>query len=44
MSSTIPFFMVRDPKLLDVVDEDWEKDVLPEDGKMLLYSIITPQI
>ena len=32
MSSTIHYALVRDPKLLDVVDEEWEKDKLPEDG------------
>ncbi len=32
MSSTVHFGLLRDPKLVDVVDEEWEKEVLPEDG------------
>lgn len=33
MSSTLHFSLLRDPKLLDVIDEEWEKEVLPEDGE-----------
>ena len=35
MSSSLHFSLIRDPKLIDVVDEEWEKDVkagLPVDG------------
>jgi hypothetical protein len=33
MSSTLHFSLLRDPKLLDLIDEEWEKEVLPEDGE-----------
>ena len=32
MSSTLHFSLIRDPKLLDIIDEEWEADVLPEEG------------
>jgi hypothetical protein len=32
MASTIQYSLIRRPALLDVVDEDWERDVLPVDG------------
>ena len=32
MSSTIDSRLVTDPQLLDVVDEEWQRDVLPDDG------------
>ena len=34
MSSTVHFALLRDPKLVDVVDEEWEKEVIPEDGAL----------
>jgi len=35
MSSTIHFALLRDPKLVDVVDEEWEKEILPVDGAIV---------
>ena len=32
MASTIQYSLIRKPELLDIVDEEWEKDVLPNDG------------
>ena len=32
MASTIQYSLIRRPELLDVVDEEWEKEVLPVDG------------
>jgi hypothetical protein len=40
MSSTIHFGLLRDPKLVDVVDEQWEKEVLPEDGALCRVSAV----
>jgi hypothetical protein len=38
MSSTLHFALLRDPKLVDVVDEEWEKEVLPVDGAIALIE------
>ncbi|KAL4519367.1 hypothetical protein Ndes2526A_g00455 [Nannochloris sp. 'desiccata'] len=35
MSSTIHFALLRDPKLVDVFDEEWEREVLPVDDAIL---------
>jgi len=32
MASTIPAYMISSPELLDVVDEEWARDTLPDDG------------
>eukprot|EP00887_Chlorella_sp_A99_P005578 scaffold1.g5578.t1 len=31
MSSTVPYYMLRDPALLDIIDEEWARDTLPDD-------------
>jgi hypothetical protein len=35
MSSTLPYWMLSDPSLLDVVDNEWATDRLPDDGEIL---------
>jgi len=32
MSATLHYSLVREPELLDVLDEEWLKDTLPDDG------------
>jgi len=39
MSSTIHFSLLRKPELLDLVDEEWEKDIIPEDGKRGTWNL-----
>ena len=34
MSTTIPFSLVSNPQLLDVVDEQWMQDKLEDDGRL----------
>ena len=34
MSTTIPFSLVSNPQLLDVVDEQWMQDKLEDDGEL----------
>lgn len=33
MSHTLPYALLREPKLLDVVDLEWARDTLPDDGE-----------
>lgn len=32
MASTIDCSLIREPQLLDLIDEDWARDKLPDDG------------
>ena len=34
MASTIHAQMISDPSLLDIVDDSWREDNLPDDGKL----------
>lgn len=36
MSSTVHFSLARNPQLVDMVDDEWEKETLPVDGTLLL--------
>ena len=33
MASTIDFTLLRDPQLLDLLDDEWVQDSLPDDGE-----------
>lgn len=33
MASTIDFSLIREPQLLDLIDDEWARDRLPDDGK-----------
>ena len=33
MSKTIHYSLISEPHLLDLVDEEWRKDKLPDDSK-----------
>ena len=32
MAATLPGYLLRDPQLLDVIDEEWARETLPDDG------------
>ncbi len=32
MASTIDCSLIREPQLLDLIDEEWARDKLPDDG------------
>lgn len=32
--SSVRFHLLRDPKLLDIVDDEWAQDTLSDDGMM----------
>ena len=33
MASTLDFALVREPQLLDLIDDEWAQDCLPDDGE-----------
>ena len=35
MSTTLHYSLVGEPELLDILDEDWLRDTLPDDGALL---------
>jgi hypothetical protein len=37
MSQTIPYSVIKEPELLDIVDEEWETDKLPNDGTLSAF-------
>ena len=39
MSATLHYSLVGEPELLDVIDEDWLRDTLPNDGVLGLLSL-----
>ena len=42
MSVTLHYSQIREPDLLDVVDDAWAQDKLPNDGIELYWSLICP--
>ena len=40
MASTIHVNMISDTSLLDVVDDSWREDSLPDDGKLLYLTAL----
>lgn len=42
MSSTLHFALVREPHLLDIVDEEWARDSLSDDGEQARLMDATP--
>lgn len=36
-SRLVPYDAISRPELLDVVDDDWRQDTLPNDGEKLQY-------
>jgi len=42
MSKTIHYSLISEPHLLDLVDEEWRKDKLPDDSVPLPQGIAPP--
>ena len=39
MSATISYLQTGDPELLDVLDDEWLTDTLPDDGKKIAAGL-----
>lgn len=37
MASTVDFSLIREPQLLDLIDEAWAQEKLPDDGRPLPF-------
>lgn len=44
MASTIAHNLITEPHLLDIVDDEWARDTLPDDGASVAGSLVQERV